>query len=439
MGGQLHIHYNPGVSNVVPASIYLDTLCFYFESVTVKYIWSIILRMECSTDVLTAAFDKIVALGATQAHLKGKFLYCWPYKWEDQVNWELIQTLTKAVTAWIIGVIPGVSNACISESVESSVIWSVLSCPSHWRHNTGNNLEAYNKLLLYCKFIHFFFIMDDETEAHIGSNEYSTFVGCVGRIVYKIIRYQVPRTELKTDELFHYINQTSEFAGNILALIVDVAEDLKTNFGATQDSVEYLAGVSDKCFSLQAWLGRNDLSHLLNPYTQYHVRNMTGGILGGVEFVFALEEIYVPRTVRDNYFWNRCYEISGFLPLRANDVIGVEREWKAFKECGKSVDNTIYHYMETTNCSFEEAVTRCIRKHNFALKEFHDILKYSQKGLEFLHELNEEERMIFAKSTSTMGECMAYQIQGQMLMSRYNSGLELTFEKSATMQDALRN
>ncbi|CAG7827219.1 unnamed protein product, partial [Allacma fusca] len=184
--------------------------------------------------------------GDTQVHLKGKFLYCWPYKWEDQVNWELIHKLTDAVTDWVGAVLPGVSAAIIPGSVESSVIWCVFCGPSYWRHNSLKDSGAYAKLLLYCKFIHTLFLLDDETEAAIGNNGYATFVGNVGRIVDNVLRYEVPRAGLKMHELFNCVNETSEFAGDILTLLVDIAEDMKTNFAPTKDSVNYLAEMSAK-------------------------------------------------------------------------------------------------------------------------------------------------------------------------------------------------
>ncbi|CAG7815566.1 unnamed protein product [Allacma fusca] len=181
---------------------------------------------------------------------------------------------------------------------------------------------------------------------------------------------------------------------------------------------------------MQTWCGDKDLSHLLNHYTQYNLRVYTGGVRAIHELVFLLERFYIPNSVRENAFWIRCFEVAAFLSLRTNDVIGVEKEWRHKERTGKRADNVVFHYMEATNCSFEEAVDRGLNEHNLALKEFHDFFEFLKSNQDCLYELNEEERQIFMKSTFIMSECVACNIKGQSLMDRYNARLNLNFERS---------
>ncbi|CAG7816727.1 unnamed protein product [Allacma fusca] len=381
--------------------------------------------MALQGNMLHAAFAKTLDLGSKSVDLKGKFLFCWPYIWEDTVNWENIQMLTRTVTDWVQTCLPDTT----SERVQSHVVFALYHCPSTWRHTCSKDQRSYDKLVLYSKIMHLYYEIDDTTEEEEGNAHHAPYVKSVGAMVTKILQYDFKtQEELKRDKLYGSITQISKLAGSLMELLNDCAMDLKEHFGVTKDMGQYFSRQSGYIYSMQSWCGVNNQQHYLNPYTQYHLRQFTGGICALQEIVFLLEGIHVPRSVRDNPFWARCLEVAGFLPTRVNDIISVEKEWKQVKQFGKAVDNVVFHYMDATNCTFEQAVTRGLGEHNLALKEFHDFLKYFKNNPKMLEELTEEEKDIFARSTSVMAEYVSCGIQGQLLMRRYNSGLKLSFE-----------
>ncbi|CAG7692061.1 unnamed protein product, partial [Allacma fusca] len=270
----------------------------------------------------------------------------------------------------------------------------------------------------------------DITETKEGNDDFTPYVQSIGSsLIMKVWRYQVDCTNIKTDPLFICINDTSSYTGSLFELLIDITEDIRRSYGITEDSTEGCALQMGYMYTLRTWCGYKDQSFLLNLYTQYMLRNYIGGLLLCRELFFLLEGIQIPKRVRGNIFWDRCYEIFAFLPVRSNDIIGVEKEWRQMMTLGKPIDNVIFHYMVASNCSFEEAVSRAIRKHNLALKEFHDILRFFNNNKGSLIDLNETEKSVFEKSTSIMAESLACHIRGQTLMFRYKAGLQLTFEK----------
>ncbi|CAG7785157.1 unnamed protein product [Allacma fusca] len=381
-------------------------------------------------EFLHATFDKTVTLGTQEVNLKGKFLFCWPYAWEENTNWDIIHQVTQSVTNWVQ---TRFSQANVeSQHIESSVLFAFYNSPSAWRQLSSEDPSVYAKLILYSKVMHLLFHIDDTTEAEVGEDHHGTYIMSIGRTINNILQYQFDTIDdLKKDELYLKIAQISEPAGMFMELLHDCAIDLKIHFGVTQDLGKYFARTAAYCYVMQTWCGDKDLLHLLNPYTQYHMRVHTGGVRSIYEMVFLLERIYIPKSVRENPFWIRCLEVAGFLSVRSNDIIGVEKEWRQKERTGKRVDNVIFHYMEATNCTFEEAVSRGLRKHNFALKEFYDFFEFFKSNQDCLYELSEEEKQIFMESTFIMSECVACNIQGQVLMRRYNSHLEFNFERSS--------
>jgi hypothetical protein len=149
-----------------------------------------------------------------------------------------------------------------------------------------------------------------------------------------------------------------------------------------------------------------------------------------LELVFVLDGVIVPGNIRENAYWRRCYELTGYLPCAANDIIGLEREWLEHKQSGKRADNGVFLCMELTGCTFEEAVTRAVDEHNVLLQEMHDNLKFLMNNDHLLDEFNDEEREIFYRSIFIMGDYVAYVNHGMVLMPRYHCGLKFTFEKS---------
>ncbi|CAG7827683.1 unnamed protein product [Allacma fusca] len=355
-------------------------------------------RMELKEEQLHPKFDKRMNLGTNSIHFKGSFLFCHPYSWEESVNWEIIKKLTKTVTDWTQMQIP--ADEGLSEAVQCSVILGFYNCPSSWRQKSPTDPRTYAKVALLLKMVHFVVMMDDTTEGEVGKSTHSIYVLTVGNLVTQILQQDFESMEVLTsNELYHIVTQTSLQAAAYMRLLKDLAKDLKTNFGVTKELGKYFSRLTGYMFAMQSWCGCEDHSHLLNPYTQHHQRIFTGGA--------------------------RCVELAGFLPLRVNDIIGLEREWVEMRQFGKRVDNVVFHYMDASNCSFEQALTGGVNEHNLALKEFHDILEFSKSNLEFLYDLD----AVFATSTFILGECVACSIQGQALMRRYSAGLEFTFEK----------
>ncbi|CAG7723554.1 unnamed protein product [Allacma fusca] len=382
-------------------------------------------------ELLHATFDKNVTLGTQEAKLKGKFLFCWPYVWEEHTNWEIIQKLIETLKNWFQTRFSEeiVHNAL--QHVESSVVFSFYSCPSYWRQK-AEEPAILAKLILYSKVVHVLFRVDDLAEEQAGEDHHRIFVQSVGRIINKILELEFDTIDdVRKDELYPLIAQIYEPVSFYMELLHDCAMDLKINYGVTKDLGKYFARTTANSYNMQTWCNYKDQSYLLNSYTQYNLRIFTGGINFSEEIIFLLERIYIPISVRINPFWLRIYEIAAFLILRANDIIGAEREWQEALRTGKRQDNVIFHRMETTNCSFEEAVSKSIRKHNLALKEFYDLFEsFKTNQYDCLYELTEEEKQIFVKSTFCLSECIACNIQSQALMRRYNSRLEINFEKS---------
>ncbi|CAG7821040.1 unnamed protein product, partial [Allacma fusca] len=263
--------------------------------------------------------------------------------------------MTETITEWVQRRIP----ATTSDRVQSAVLFGLYHCPASWRRISTADQSVYAKLALHIKVTYLFFEIDDTTEDEEGSVHHAKYVKSVGKIVNRIFRYQFETNEdIKHDSLYQSICEISRPVGSFLELLNDCAIDLKETFGVTKDLLEYYARSAGYIFSMQSWCGVKDQLHLLNPYTQYHLRIYTGGVCTMMDLIFLLEGIHIPRSVRDNAFWARYFEVSGFLPCRINDIIGVEKEWQQMKQFGKPVDNVIFHYMGATNCSFEQAVTR---------------------------------------------------------------------------------
>ncbi|CAG7821860.1 unnamed protein product [Allacma fusca] len=283
-------------------------------------------------EFLHATFDKTVTLGTEKATLKGKFLFCWPYVWEESTNWDVIHKATETVTNWARTCFPQESVSL--QLVRSSVIFSYNSCPSYWRQKPEEP-SIYAKLILYSKAMHLLFQIDDTSEAEV------------------------------------------EPARNFIDLFHDCAMDLKVNFGVTKELGQYFARSAAYCFIMQTWCDDKDQTFLLNLYTQYHLRIFPGGTNSMEELIFLLQRIYVPASVRTQIRSGiDAIKFTGFLTVRTNDVIATEKEWQDKVRIGTRVDNIVFHYMEATNYSFEEAVSRAITEHNFALKEFYDFFEY---------------------------------------------------------------
>ncbi|CAG7818856.1 unnamed protein product, partial [Allacma fusca] len=326
-------------------------------------------RMELQEKQRFAKFEKVLTLGDDSVKLKGEFLFCWPYSWEDKVHHVLTDKLSSDVTHWVAGLLPEVHTAVNTKYVESTAQWCVFGSPTSWRQKSLEDPEIYAKLLLYCKVIHYLFLLDDITETKEGDEGFTSYVQCVGSLIMKIWRNEVGSANIKTHQLFHCIYRNSAYTGSLFRLLLDITEDMRRRYGISADSSEFCARRMGSMYTLRTWCGYKDQSFLLNPFTQYLLRNYTGGILFCLEFLLLLEKVEIPTRVRENTFWSRCYEIFGFLPVRSNDIIGVEKEWIQMMKHGKRIDNVIFHYMVATSCSFEEAVARAINKHNFALKE----------------------------------------------------------------------
>ncbi|CAG7732704.1 unnamed protein product, partial [Allacma fusca] len=277
-------------------------------------------------EFLHATFDRTVTLGIKEAKLKGKFLFCWPYVWEENTNWDIIHELTETVKNWLLTRFSVESVA--SQHVRNQIIFCFYNSPSYWRQKAKEPIIR-AKLILYSKVVHLFFQVDDLTEAESGEDHHSIYVQSVGKMINKILDLEFDTIDdVKKDELYLLIAQISGQTRLFVELLHDCAMDLKINYGVTKDLGKYFARTSANCFTMQTWCNDKDQSYLLNSYTQYNLRKFTGGTNLSEEIVFLLERIYIPISVRINPFWIRTYEIAGFLPVRTNDVIGAEKEWK---------------------------------------------------------------------------------------------------------------
>ncbi|CAG7730927.1 unnamed protein product, partial [Allacma fusca] len=217
--------------------------------------------MVTQKEFLHATFDKTLTLGTQEVNLKGKILFCWPYVWEENTNWDLMHQITKDVTNWAQ---TRYSQANVeSHNVQSAVLFAFYNGPSAWRQLSSKDTSVYAKLLLYCKVMYLLFQIDDTTEEEVGEDHHGTYVMSIGKMMNKIFQYQFDTIDtVKNDELYLLIVKISEPAGIFMELLYDCAIDLKINFGVTKDLTKHFARQAAYCFVMQTWCGDKDLSHL---------------------------------------------------------------------------------------------------------------------------------------------------------------------------------
>ncbi|CAG7733706.1 unnamed protein product [Allacma fusca] len=281
-------------------------------------------------EFLYATFDRTVTLGTQEAKLKGKSLFCWPYVWEENTNWDILHELTETVKNWLL---TRFSEDCVaSQHVRSQTIFCFYSSPSYWRQKAEEPIIC-AQMISYSKVLHLVFQLDDLAEA--GEDHHRIYVQSVGRVMNNILDLEFDTfDDVRKDELYPLIAQISEPVSFYMELFHNCAMDLKINYGVTKDLEMFLPAPQAKSYNMQTWCNYKDQSYL-NSYTQYNLCIFTGGINFSLEIIFLLERIYIPISVRINQFWIRIYEIAAFVTFRANDIIGAEREWQETLRTGK--------------------------------------------------------------------------------------------------------
>ncbi|CAG7727598.1 unnamed protein product [Allacma fusca] len=366
-----------------------------------------IIRMNIPNDKILCNFQnkKKIDLGNGPVDFQGQFLFIWPYKWDQNIDWALVNDLYETVLTWMSDRIPPAQfdSKKMKTLVHDCVLSGVLLSPVDWVEKAPKDAGSYNKLLTFIKVHILLIVLDDIDDNELETSHHSSLVRALGCIAAKILSFEFPSVaEVSEDENFLTAVKIHGDFDAYLKLLFDVSQELQFNFGVTRESGKYFARQFRYEFELQTWCEGKDSSHLLNLSLQHQLRFFTGGVGTEQELLFLLDDIQIPRALRDNVYWTRCLEVTGFLLCRTNDIIGLERELIEQRELGKRVDNIVFIYMEVEGCTFEKALVRALREHDDALEEFHSLVKFLQNNPQVLFDLDEESKDIFFASVKLM-------------------------------------
>ncbi|CAG7825802.1 unnamed protein product, partial [Allacma fusca] len=182
------------------------------------------------------------------------------------------------------------------------------------------------------------------------------------------------------------------------------------------------------CFELGIWGGQPENPDAINLGRQQFCRVLSGGFSALQEILLVLDGIDIPKIIRDNVYWKRCWEIAAILPGRTNDIISLEKELREYEKYQIRPDNIILIYMDIDNCTFEKALSRVIREHDEALTEFRDTYSHFQIYPNHLYELNDDMKEIFFNTLTRLAEFISCSLQGQVIIKRYLKNLEYRIE-----------
>ncbi|CAG7717929.1 unnamed protein product [Allacma fusca] len=362
--------------------------------------------------------------------IDGDLVFCWPYKWEPDLNiWQdLVNKMAEDVFKYVNRRLSFKEKSRPLSLIKDSLWMGLFNISKSWREASLENEEIYHKLVLFGSYFYMLYILDDVAEKLDGNSGHGRYVKNVGRLLQKLFMLEYPNiNSINEDNLFLNIKSAVGFREEYIYVMFDIIEDLKTYPFVTPPTMKYLARCLRYGFELQTWFGSYKNSHILESSLRSELRSRIIGLDALVEFLLVIYEIPPALKVRENFYWDRIYRTGRTLGYKLNDILSIRKELEEYLKDGTRIDNAILIAMENKNMSFEKAMEIEIQEHNALVVEFRNECQgiLAEPGIMF--DMNDQEREIFVRSLECITTTLSHLIQTHLKMVRYKANITYSF------------